>query len=46
VLTQGYEGHLTFLGLGFHAVMPYLVMVLVLVVRPTGLFGTRELHRV
>ncbi|HEY8113495.1 MAG TPA: branched-chain amino acid ABC transporter permease [Actinomycetes bacterium] len=46
VLTQGYEGHLTFLGLGFHAVMPYLVMVLVLLVRPTGLFGTRELHRV
>jgi branched-chain amino acid transport system permease protein len=46
VLTQGYEGHLTFLGLGFHAVMPYLVMVLVLLVRPAGLFGTRELHRV
>ena len=46
VLTQGYEGNLTFLGLGFHAVMPYLVMVLVLLVRPTGLFGTRELHRV
>jgi branched-chain amino acid transport system permease protein len=46
VLTQGYASELDFLGLGFHTVMPYLVMVVVLLVRPTGLFGTRELHRV
>jgi branched-chain amino acid transport system permease protein len=45
-LTQGYAGHLAFLGTGFHTVMPYLVMVLVLLARPTGLFGTKELHRV
>jgi branched-chain amino acid transport system permease protein len=45
-LAEGYESHLSFLGLGFHSVMPYVVMVLVLLVRPAGLFGTRELHRV
>jgi len=45
-LAQGYASELSFLGLGFHTVMPYLVMVVVLLVRPTGLFGTRELHRV
>jgi branched-chain amino acid transport system permease protein len=45
-LTQGYAEHLAFLGTGFHTVMPYLVMVLVLLARPTGLFGTKELHRV
>lgn len=45
-LTQGYAADLSFLGQGFHAVMPYVVMVLVLVARPAGLFGTRELHRV
>ncbi|NBM18566.1 branched-chain amino acid ABC transporter permease [Streptomyces sp. GC420] len=45
-LTQGYAEDLAFLGTGFHTVMPYLVMVLVLLVRPTGLFGTKELHRV
>ena len=46
VLTQGYASELSFLGLGFHSVMPYVVMVAVLLVRPSGLFGTRELHRV
>jgi len=46
VLTQGYASELSFLGLGFHTVMPYVVMVLVLLARPSGLFGTRELHRV
>lgn len=45
-LAQGYAEDLSMLGTGFHTVMPYLVMVLVLLVRPTGLFGTRELHRV
>lgn len=46
VLTQGYANDLSFLGQGAHTVMPYVVMVLVLLVRPAGLFGTRELHRV
>jgi branched-chain amino acid transport system permease protein len=45
-LAQGYATDLSFLGTGFHSVMPYVVMVAVLLVRPSGLFGTRELHRV
>jgi branched-chain amino acid transport system permease protein len=34
------------LGANIHAVMPYLVMILILVVRPYGLFGTVEVRRV
>lgn len=45
-LAQGYASNLAFLGTGFAGVLPYLVMVAVLLVRPTGLFGVRELHRV
>jgi branched-chain amino acid transport system permease protein len=45
-LTQGYQDQLSFLGQGFSAVMPYVVMVAVLLVRPTGLFGTTEATRV
>jgi len=45
-LAGGYASELSFLGQGFHTVMPYAVMVLVLLARPSGLFGTRELHRV
>jgi branched-chain amino acid transport system permease protein len=45
-LAQGYESDLSFLGESFSAVMPYVVMVGVLLVRPTGLFGTREATRV
>jgi branched-chain amino acid transport system permease protein len=46
MLTQGYAADLSYLGRGFHAVMPYVVMIAVLMIRPSGLFGTRELHRV
>ena len=35
-----------FLGLGFAGVMPYIVMLVVLLVRPYGLFGTEEIRRV
>jgi branched-chain amino acid transport system permease protein len=45
-LTQGYQDDLPFLGQGFSSVMPYVVMVSVLLVRPTGLFGTKESTRV
>jgi branched-chain amino acid transport system permease protein len=45
-LTAGYQDHLLFLGRGFGDVMPYVVMILVLLVRPSGLFGTKELTRV
>jgi branched-chain amino acid transport system permease protein len=46
VLTAGYQQELSFLGRGLGAVAPYVVMLLVLLVRPSGLFGTRELTRV
>ncbi len=46
-LTSGYQPeHAPFLGEGFDVVMPYVVMVLILLVRPYGLFGTREVVRV
>lgn len=45
-LVAGYENQLLFLGRGFGAVVPYVVMIIVLLVRPSGLFGTKELTRV
>ena len=38
--------YFSFLGQGFAQVVPYLVMFLVLLVRPYGLFGTKEVERV
>ncbi len=35
-----------FLGTGFGGIVPYLVMLIVLIVRPYGLFGTEEIRRV
>jgi branched-chain amino acid transport system permease protein len=35
-----------FLGEGFEDVMPYIVMVIILLVRPFGLFGTKEVRRI
>lgn len=46
VLCAGYQDQLAFLGRGLGAVAPWVVMVLVLLVRPSGLLGTRELTRV
>lgn len=45
-LTAAYEGHLAFMGIGLHDVTPYLVMILVLFIRPYGLFGTRKVERI
>ena len=45
VLTLGYETS-GFLGVNFHTIAPYLVMILVLLIRPYGLFGTRKVERV
>lgn len=42
----GYQNQLAFLGRGFGGVAPYLVMLVVLLVRPSGLFGNREVTRV
>jgi branched-chain amino acid transport system permease protein len=46
VLCSGYQDELSFLGRGIGTVAPYVVMLLVLLVRPSGLFGTREVTRV
>jgi len=42
------SSYLTFdwLGAGFGGVVPYVVMLIVLLVRPYGLFGTEEIRRV
>ncbi|TDB87650.1 branched-chain amino acid ABC transporter permease [Actinomadura sp. 7K534] len=45
-LAIGYESELHFLGGGFGEVVPYAVMVLVLLLRPHGLFGQKEAIRV
>ena len=46
-LTATYQPeHAEWLGRNFHTVMPYVVMVVILMVRPYGLFGTKEVHRV
>ena len=47
VLAQGYlNPMLGQFGQNFHEVFPYLLMVLVLVVRPYGLFGQKTVRRV
>jgi branched-chain amino acid transport system permease protein len=46
-LTTGYQEDLfPWAGANFAAVMPYVVMVLILLVRPYGLFGTKEVRRI
>jgi branched-chain amino acid transport system permease protein len=47
-LAQAYSSLLPwdFLGTGFGGVVPYLVMLIVLLIKPYGLFGTEEIRRV
>jgi branched-chain amino acid transport system permease protein len=46
-VTAGYESHVAnFLGAGIHQITPYLVMILVLLIRPYGLFGTSKVERI
>jgi branched-chain amino acid transport system permease protein len=46
-LTAGYQQDVApWLGDNFAAVMPYVVMIVILLVRPYGLFGAREVRRV
>lgn len=40
------SGHVDILGAGYPAILPYVIAVLVLAVRPSGLFGTREIRRI
>lgn len=45
-LVAGYQpGHVAFLGQDFYTAAPYIVMILVLLVRPYGLFGSRPAER-
>ncbi len=41
-----YYANLDFLGTGFAGVVPWLLMLVVLIVRPYGIFGTEEIRRV
>ncbi|HCI82582.1 MAG TPA: branched-chain amino acid ABC transporter permease [Ktedonobacter sp.] len=46
VLTAGYESRVAnILGAGIHEITPYLLMILILLIRPYGLFGTRKVER-
>jgi branched-chain amino acid transport system permease protein len=46
VMTSGYQSDFApGLKPGFAAVMPWIVMLIVLLVRPFGLFGTRQVQR-
>ncbi|NLJ54662.1 MAG: branched-chain amino acid ABC transporter permease [Intrasporangiaceae bacterium] len=46
-ITSTYQPiHASWLGPNFENVVPYLVMILVLLIRPYGLFGTKEVQRV
>jgi branched-chain amino acid transport system permease protein len=45
-LTAGYQpDDVPWLGESFYVVMPYVLMIVVLMVRPYGLFGTKEVQR-
>ena len=39
-------GHTSWLGAGYPLIVPYVVMIIGLLVRPYGLFGTPEIERV
>ena len=45
-LAAGYQHELHFMGSGFAEIVPFLLMLGVLVARPSGLFGSREMTRV
>jgi len=45
-LAASYPDRVSFLGTNASVIVPWLVMLLVLLVRPYGMFGTREVERV
>jgi branched-chain amino acid transport system permease protein len=46
-LAAGYQPeYASWLGSGFDLALPYIIMILVLLVRPYGFFGQREVRRV
>ncbi|MBV9230891.1 MAG: branched-chain amino acid ABC transporter permease [Chloroflexi bacterium] len=47
VVTAGYESRFaSIIGADFHEIAPYLIMILVLLIRPYGFFGTRKVERI
>ncbi len=44
--TATYLSDVAFLGAGFSAIVGYVIMLIVLLIRPYGLFGTEEIRRV
>ena len=46
VFAASYLGSVAWLGTGFAGIVPWLLMMAVLVVKPYGLFGTEEIRRV
>jgi branched-chain amino acid transport system permease protein len=45
-MTAGYQDELAFFGRGLSEVAPYIVLLVVLLWRPSGIFGTRGITRV
>jgi branched-chain amino acid transport system permease protein len=45
-LASGYQDRLDFLGRGFDTLAPWILMVVILLWRPNGLFGKRPLYRI
>jgi branched-chain amino acid transport system permease protein len=45
-LAAGYQDEIAFLGRGLSEVVPYIVLLAVLLWRPSGVFGTKEVARV
>jgi branched-chain amino acid transport system permease protein len=45
-LAAGYQDDISFLGRGLSNVVPYVVLFVILLWRPSGLYGTREMTRV
>jgi branched-chain amino acid transport system permease protein len=46
VFTGVYLGSVSWLGTGFSGIVPWLLMMVILLVKPYGLFGTEEIRRV
>lgn len=46
-IAAGYESYYSnVLGVGFHGIAPYILMIIILFIRPYGIFGTRKVERV
>lgn len=46
VFTASYLGGVSWLGTGFAGIVPWLLMMIVLLIKPYGIYGTEEIRRV